>query len=85
MCPVPYVYTFYFPGGRRINLSLTAVRCFGNGYVGKQPVAWKGLNKMDANFATTHSSYCISKIHMVPFDVLSYLAQHIIELKFSVY
>ena len=25
----------------RINSSLTAVRCFDNGYVGKQPVAWK--------------------------------------------
>ena len=25
----------------RIHFSLTAVRCFDNGYVGKQPVAWK--------------------------------------------
>ena len=25
----------------RIHSSLTAVRCFDNGYVGKQPVAWK--------------------------------------------
>ena len=24
-------------------LSLTAVRCFDNGYVGKQPVAWEEL------------------------------------------
>ena len=26
----------------RIHSSLTAVRCFDNGYAGKQPVAWNG-------------------------------------------
>ena len=40
------VRPIFFPriyGGHcdRIHSSLTAVRCFDNGYVGKQPVAWK--------------------------------------------
>ena len=31
----------------RIHSSLTAVRCFDNGYVGKQPVAWKEYRLKD--------------------------------------
>ena len=52
----------------RIHSSLTAVRCFDNGYVGKQPVAWKEycaeywLKELQESMDSCNSLYDVTEI-----------------------